>query len=300
MRFRRPNGKTAKLTLGQVARLIKEDKQPKKRREEPDRDPVVRDALTLAAARRLAGEINHRRARGEDVVAVVEHRDRLQRAARGAETFDQAAKDFVEQHSKRMTRRWQERARLLGVRPAEDGESLELIPKGLADRWSGRAIADITGDDIFEVIDECREKGVPGLERRADGPSEPRAMVMFATLSKMFSWLVERRRVAANPCAGIKRPKKQDARDRVLTDAEVAAFWKAASAERKEFAAVLKLLLLTGQRLGEVRGMRHAELSKDGDHPGRAHKEPPRPRRADGADGTRHRRERCGQGRICV
>jgi integrase len=84
---------------------------------------------------------------------------------------------------------------------------------------------------------------------------------MFATLSKMFSWLVQHRRVEKNPCAGVHRPDTPKSRDRVLTDAEIVKFWSASGAE--QFGALLKLLLLTGCRLNEVAGMRRSELSED-------------------------------------
>jgi integrase len=141
---------------------------------------------------------------------------------------------------------------------------LEAIPKGLADRWRDRPLIEISADDIFPIVDEAREYGTPGLEKRVVGPSENRAMAMFATLSSMFSWLLSKRRITANPCVGVSRPKVAASRDRVLKDVELVAFWKAASAERMEFAAPLKLLLLTGARLNEVVGMRRSELSDDG------------------------------------
>ncbi len=105
---------------------------------------------------------------------------------------------------------------------------------------------------------------MPGLERRAEGPNDSRAAAMFAALSKMFSWLVQQRRIGGSPCVGVHRPPPPRSRDRVLANSEIKAFWQAASLERSEFAAVLKLLLLLGQRLGEVRGMRREELSEDG------------------------------------
>ena len=105
---------------------------------------------------------------------------------------------------------------------------------------------------------------MPGLERRSDRPSDARARALFATLSKMFAWLVEKRRVRGNPCAGVARPDTPASRERILKDAELVKFWKAASAERTEFAAPLKLLLLTGCRLNEVTGLRRTELSDDG------------------------------------
>jgi integrase len=253
LRFRRPNGAPAKLTLGKVDLTNNES----------DSEPVIGAPLTLASARRLATELHHQRARGKDVVAA-RHRAKLEREARGEKTFGRTAIDFIEQHAKRRNRRWEEQARLLGVRAADDGV-LELIPKGLADRWRDREIADISGDDIHLMVDECRERGVPGLERRAEGPSESQALRMYAALSKMFKWLVKRRRISASPVVGVARPHTPRSRDHVLSNAEIVAYWRAAEAERKEVAAVLKLLLLLGQRLGEVRGMRRrSELSDDG------------------------------------
>jgi integrase len=222
--------------------------------------PIMGTPLTLASARRLAAEINHTRASGGDVV-VAKHHEKTEREAK---TFARAARDFIEQHAMRKTRRWHEQARLLGLRRATEGEGLELIPKGLADRWYGKPIVEIDGDDIHAIVDEVREKGAPGLERRSKGPTEARARAMFRTLSKMFAWLIAKRRITQNPCAGVHRPETPKSRDRVLTAAEIVAYWRAADAERKEFSAPLKLLLLTGQRLGEVSGMRRAELGDDG------------------------------------
>ena len=51
---------------------------------------------------------------------------------------------------------------------------------------------------------------------------------MFGCLSKMFKWLVQHRRVKTNPCVGVHRPETPQSRDRVLTDAEIIKFWKAA------------------------------------------------------------------------
>jgi integrase len=250
LRFRRPGGRTAKLTLGPAD--LTGHEMPE--------EPVVGQPLTLAGARALANNIHRERAMGRDVVAT-QHRAKSEQDARGADTFGQAAVDFIEQHAKRRTRRWAETARLLGVKP--EGDALELIPRGLADRWRDRAVREIDGDDVHRVVDEVREKGVPGLERRA-GQSESRALVLLRALSKMFAWLVAKRRVSQNPCAGVHRPETPRARDRVLGDPEVIKFWRAAGAEREPFQQLLKLLLLTGCRLREVAGMRRSELSEDG------------------------------------
>ena len=250
LRFRRPSGKPAKLTLGPVDLSG-----------EADGEPVIGQPLTLQSARRLAAEVHRQRAMGKDVVAdqeTAKRRQKLANETRAASTFGAAASDFIEGHAKKKVRRWQEQARMLGLLP----EGLEFIRGGLAERWADKPIAEIDGHDIHSLIDETRRSGVPGLERRRGGPTEARARVMFACLSKMFAWLIEHRRIEKNPCAGVHRPDAPTARDRVLTDAEIVKFWSATEAERH--GDLLKLLLLTGSRLNEVAGMRRAELSDDG------------------------------------
>lgn len=50
----------------------------------------------------------------------------------------------------------------------------------------------------------------------------------------------------------------------MLTNAEIAKFWKAADTINGAFGAVLKLLLLTGQRLSEIAELKWDELSENG------------------------------------
>jgi integrase len=254
LRFRRPDGRAAKLTLGPVDLSGREVAT----------EPTIGAPLTLASARRLAADIHHERAMGRDVVAdrdATVRREKSEREAHAAAIFGRAAIDFIEGHAKKKTRRWQEQARLLGLRPV--GEGLEVIRNGLADRWSQKPVASVDGHDIHALIDEVRLRGVPGLERRSDKPTEARARAMFAVLSKMFGWLNQRRRIENNPCSGVHRPDAALARDRVLTDAEVAKFWEASGEFGAPFGQILKLLVLTGCRLNEVAGMRWGELSED-------------------------------------
>ncbi|MBR1296660.1 site-specific integrase [Bradyrhizobium sp. AUGA SZCCT0042] len=251
LRYRRPDKRTAKLALGSV---FERDGQ------EPNTEPVIGGHLTLAAAHRLVAELRHQIAQGRDPGAsyiAERERRRAPTLDRAANTFSAAARDFVEQYASKKTRRWEEQARLLGIRP----EDLTLMPKGLADRWDKRPIAEIDGHDIYGVVDETRRSGAPGLARRSDGPTEARARAMLSCLSRMFRWLIQHRRISLNPCSGVHRPDTPKARDRVLTDAEIGKFWSAANAERTEFSAPLKLLLLTGCRLNEVAGMTWGELS---------------------------------------
>jgi integrase len=211
----------------------------------------------------LVAALQHEIAQGRDPAAAhlkEKQERRVASATAGANTFAAAAKDFVERHARPKVRRWQELARLLGLL----AHDLSPIPKGLADRWAERPVVEIDGHDIHNIVDEARRLGVPGLERRGEEPSEARARKLFSVLSKLFSWLGQHRRVTVNPCISVHRPDTPKARDRVLSNAEIAKFWRATDSSGGPFVALLKLLLLTGCRLNEVAGMRREELHDDG------------------------------------
>jgi|tagenome__1003787_1003787.scaffolds.fasta_scaffold20984319_1 integrase len=251
MRFRRPNGRSAKLTLGPVdisgAEVATE--------------PRIGAPLTLAGARRVSAEVQRLRAVGRDVVADFseEKRDRTHRAAqRAAAAFGGAACEFVQEHARPRTRRWKETARLLGVEPT----TLEPIPGGLAERWRDKPVEEIDSRQIQFVIDEVRKSGVPGLAGRTR-QTDARARAMFSCLSVMFSWLAARHRVASNPCQAVVRPSPPASRDRVLTDSELRWFWAACDTLGQPFGPLFKLLLLTGARLDEVTKLSRSELSED-------------------------------------
>jgi integrase len=172
----------------------------------------------------------------------------------GADTYLNAARDYVA-HAKLKSRRWKQTASILGFRP--DGA---LVKGGLAERWREKRIVDIDEDEIFKVVDEARERAIPGLKARRAGQSETRARATFAALSVLFNWLKERRRIKTSPVGALKPPKAPMARDRVLTDDEIRRFWNATEAIGEPFGSVMKLLLLTGARLNEVAGMRRDEI----------------------------------------
>jgi integrase len=251
-RFRRPDRRTAKLVLGSVSFAVDGGRDP---------DPVVGGHLTLAAARRLTAALKHQIAMGKDPAADHQAQQRSL-ALSAADTFAVAACDFILQHAKRKTRRWVQQARLLGLRETDKG--LEPIDGGLAMRWRNKPLSEVDADTVFRLIEEVRYKGIPGLERRSAEPSEPRSRTMHAVLSKMFNWLAEKRRISVSPMASLKRPSPSRARDRVLSNQEIAAFWHAADVITPPFGALFKLMLLTGSRLNEAARMETGELSDDG------------------------------------
>jgi integrase len=264
MRFRRPDGKPGKLTLG-----------PVHDGDEIAGDPVKGMPLTLAGARQVAADIHRQRALGGDPVAehkARKHRERAEQEERHAGAFAACVRSYIDEHAKPKTRNWREVAKLLGLHyPLDGGEPTET-KGGLLQQWAAKPIRDIDGHDIWNVIDEARRIGVPGLEARNPDKSEARARGLFVALSSFFTWAQRHRLIEVNPCRTVPRPAAATVRDRVLTNDEVRWFWAAcesADAPRvagapKPFKGLLRLLLLTGQRLDEVAGMTREELHDDG------------------------------------
>lgn len=80
-----------------------------------------------------------------------------------------------------------------------------------------------------------------------------------------YGWAVKRRRLALNPFADLPVIEGgAPARDRVLSDAEVGAIWRAAEGLGHPFGPIVQMLFLTAQRREEVAGMRWSEISADG------------------------------------
>jgi integrase len=257
MRFRRPDGTPAKLTLGPV------DLSARK----PKDDDELRTGmpLTLAEARVLASEMNRRRKGDRDVVA--EHfadkqRRRYEAKHRRDNAFSAKAREFIEEHARRKTRRWRETARMLGLSfPLSGGEPTE-ITGGLAARWRGKSVGEIDGHDIHAVVREAQKHSIPGIKARTGAVSDARGRALFRALSKFFSY--SGRRGPNNPCASEECPKAPVARDRELTENEIRWLWSATENIGQPFGPLVRLLLLTGARREEIARMTWNELSNDG------------------------------------
>jgi integrase len=250
----RPNGKMGKLHLGS---LDLSGKTPKE-------TPKVGTPLTLAGARALAADLYRQREAGKDVIADRKAQKEQQRhkIEERDDSYATVARQFIDEYARPKTRRWLETARLLGL-DYSDSEP-KAIKGGLAERWRKRPIAEISSHDIYCIVDEAKRHGTPGLERRSDKIKDSRGRAIARTLSKLFGWTLQHRRVTANPCTGVYVPPAPKARDRVLTDDEIIRFWRATDKISNPFGPAVKLLLLTGARLREVSDMRRVELSQDG------------------------------------
>lgn len=102
---------------------------------------------------------------------------------------------------------------------------------------------DVTHAKIDRIIDDL-----------ASTPME--ANHAFVAFRMLFRFARQRRLINFDPLEGMSLPYSPRSRDRVLTDDELRKVWDAAQAFPFPFGSIVILLILTGQRVGEVSGLK--------------------------------------------
>jgi integrase len=138
---------------------------------------------------------------------------------------------------------------LVNLRTGEDVR--RVLEREVVSRWKGRRLSEISRADVHDALDEVADRAPVQSAR------------LKAYLSKLFRWARSRGLVEHNPVEEIDRPNVEVVRDRVLDDAELALVWLAADRLGFPFGPIVRLLILSGQRLGEVAGMRWSEIDRD-------------------------------------
>ena len=136
-----------------------------------------------------------------------------------------------------------------GLRTAS--EIRRTLDNQLLPAWAARDFAGIRRGDVAKLLDQIEDGSGPIAANKA-----------LATVSRICNWHATRKDDYGSPIVkGMKRPETK--RERILTDDELRAVWKAAAANGT-FGALVRLLLLTGQRLDKVASMKWADVSVDG------------------------------------
>ena len=112
---------------------------------------------------------------------------------------------------------------------------------------SKKLTGDITTNELTAIIDK-------------QSPSE--AVHLFKILRTLFRFAVRRRIILSSPLYALPLPRREKARSHVLSDDELRRVWEAAT-ESGMFGIIVKVLILTGQRRGEIAALR-PEFFKDG------------------------------------
>ena len=180
--------------------------------------------IGLAAARELAAEAMLQVARGKDPAAE-------KKARRGRGTFAELAERYVHEYSKKNNKSW--------------AQPDALIRRHVLPKWAKLQAANITRSDI------------KALSASIEKPSV--AMQTILAVSAILSWGVNEELVGANPCKGIAQKVTKD-RERILAKGEIAKIWPAFDEAGLVASSALKMILLTGQRPGEVSCMRREHI----------------------------------------
>jgi integrase len=123
-----------------------------------------------------------------------------------------------------------------------------LESDGLA-TWHDRPISSITRRDVIGIIDAITTRGAKVQANRT-----------LERLRALFRWAIEKDRLHTSPIDGMRRPTKEWARDRTLSDDELRWFWAASTEIGWPFGPLAQLLLLTAQRRDEVAGAEWPEI----------------------------------------
>jgi integrase len=188
--------------------------------------------IDLKAARALGGKALRAAAEGHDP-----GREKILARTAKVDSVDRIVEEFLDRHVRRSNR----------PRPAQETE--RLLRQHVLPRWRARMMHEITRRDVLDVLDRVVDGGAPIAANR-----------VFAAVRKLFNWCVARDIIAASPCAGVKPPTAERARERVLSDDELRLVWAAADKLSGTFGPLVKLLALTGQRRDEIARMRWEEI----------------------------------------
>ncbi len=195
--------------------------------------------LSTKRARQRAREILAEAALGGDPA-----RERQQ--LREEPTFEQLAAEYIDRHAR-------------GKRSS--AEDIHIIHKDILNALGHFRISEIGRRDIIEIVNSIVDRGAPVMANRT-----------LALIRKMFNFGIEQALAISNPCASIRMPGRERRCNRVLSEPEIAALLHNLPRSRisEPVQKILKLILVTAQRPGEVAGAEWTEfhlLSRKQAHP---------------------------------
>ena len=190
--------------------------------------------VTLETARTKFEDARRQVRNGVDPVSLKEQQkeDRL-----NADTISDLITEYIEKHAMPHKRGWKEDKRIL---------EYDALPA-----WGKRKAADISKRDVVLLLEGIVKRGAPGSANNN-----------FKIIRRMFSFAVQRDILKTSPCIGVSMPAPLIRKDRFLNEEEIKTFWTNLDTchASNEVRRALRLILLTGQRPGEVIGMSSSEI----------------------------------------
>jgi len=149
--------------------------------------------------------------------------------------------------------------------PTNASDQKSMLRKLVEPDWGNRLVADITSSDVERLLTKIAagrarpSKAKPNNRARKLQGSKPtpiRANRTGEVLRKMFTLAVGWKWRTDNPASGFRR-RLENERERFLSKEEIAKLAEALDgAEDQRAATIIRLCLLTGARVGEVRQAR--------------------------------------------
>ena len=161
-------------------------------------------------------------------------------AERRAETVGELVASYLDRYAR--------------VRKRSAAEDERILRKDVLSRWARRKAKDITRRDIVRLLNDIVDRGAPIQANRT-----------LTILRRMFRFAVGQAILEISPCDQVEAPSSENERDRALSDDEIMLLWQALDTASMEPNArrILRLMLVTGQRKGEIVGLHAQEIDSE-------------------------------------
>lgn len=151
---------------------------------------------------------------------------------------------------KKLSEEYMTRHAKLNKRESSWKEDERLFQKNVLPLWGDKKANEIRKRDCIELLEYFMDR--PALCHN-----------ILKLTRKMFNFAIEKDILEFSPFTGIKPPVQINHRERVLSEDEIRAFWTTElpkASMSAEVKGILKLALLTGQRIGEICGISTREI----------------------------------------
>ena len=192
--------------------------------------------MPLKAARDKATEVLKAVSEGRDPA----REKQTKSAAKEHQTVEAAIEEFI-------------RLYVANKRPKTIYERNRVLRREVIPPWRNRQLQSIAKRDVIALLDEIAVRSTCMRDQT------------FAYIRKFFNWAVARDWLAKSPCEGVEKLYANRPRERTLSDHELRLMWQASEKLDWQYKAIVRLLVLTGQRRNEVVNMTQAELGTDRD-----------------------------------
>ena len=131
-------------------------------------------------------------------------------------------------------------------------------------RWGDRDVTTIKRRDVIELINTVMDagstpRGDDGKRRKLSG-GPVMANRTLAAVRGMLNFAIDELEIPVAPIRKVQGPGIETLRDRVLTADEIRALWPRWDRLGYAYGPALQLMLVLGQRRGEVAGMRWSDV----------------------------------------